>query len=80
VLGPEYDDHVRDVLRDVLRALGGRVIDKSWGVGGSQEVETLDVEIDSQRLHVEADTYMGLSIEGPDELVEHIRTVVFARL
>jgi hypothetical protein len=45
-------------------------------VGGSQELEKLDVTIDGRRLGVEAESYIGLSISGPDDLVERVRQLV----
>jgi hypothetical protein len=57
---------------DVLRELGAVVSDNSWGVGGSQEVERLEVAIAGQTLMVEAETYIGLSIADQAELVRRI--------
>lgn len=70
-LGDEFDQALRQKLMDVLRKLGAL---QSGGsdrfVGGSQELESLVVTIDGRRLRVEAETYIGLSISGPDDLVE----------
>jgi hypothetical protein len=53
--------------------------DTSGGVAGSQELETLDIEIDGRQLHVEAETYMGLSIAGPADLVDRVSEMVKQR-
>jgi hypothetical protein len=45
VLGDEYDEKVRRALRDSLREFGAQAVDHWWGVGGSQEIEVLEVEI-----------------------------------
>ena len=64
VLGEEHDDRLREVLGKVLKGLGATQRSSSWGLGGSQVVESLDVILDGELLHVEAETYMGLSITG----------------
>ena len=79
VLGPEHDQRLRTVLRDVLRELATGTPRHEWGVAGSQELETLDIEIDGRQLHVEAETYMGLSIAGPADLVDRVSEMVKQR-
>jgi hypothetical protein len=79
-LGPEYDDTVREALRDVLLELGASKVDVSWGVGGSQELETAVVKIDGRELIVEAETYIGLTIAGDDDLVTSVADRVSQRL
>lgn len=77
MLGDEFDEGLRQRLMDVLRKLGAL---QSGGsnrfVGGSQELEKLEVTIDGRSLHVEAETYIGLSISGADDLVERVRQLV----
>jgi hypothetical protein len=79
VLGPEYDQQLRSALRDVLQALATGKPRHEWGVAGSQELETVDVEIDGRQLHVEAETYMGLSITGPADLVDRVSEMIKQR-
>ena len=79
VLGPEHDQDLRTALRDVLRTLGATSIRHDWGVAGSQEFEELAVDIGKQRVLVEAETYIGLSITGPPDLVDHITKLVNER-
>jgi len=76
ILGPEYDLGLQEILRGVLEELRGVELSHGWGVGGSQELETAEVRIGAQRVTVEAETYIGLSVRGPEELVERIRTLV----
>ncbi len=76
VLGDEDDDRLRDVLKKVLKGLGGKQRGSSLGLGGSQVIEELEVELDGELLHVEAETYMGLSITGLPKLVRRIRDLV----
>ena len=71
-LGPEWDNELREILKQTLKEVGAVFSNHSWGVVGSQEIETLDVTIGDQKLHVEAETYMGLSLSGPPEFVDAI--------
>lgn len=79
ILGPEYDNDLLATLRDVLNELGGDVHAQSWGVGGSQELATSEVKIGSQFVFVEAETYIGLMIRGPADLVGKIEAMVTGR-
>lgn len=76
-LGDEFDEALRQKLVDVLRKLGAL---QSGGsdrfVGGSQELEKLEVTIDGRSLQVEAETYIGLTLSGPSDLVERVRQLV----
>ena len=79
-LGKEYDAQLREALRHTLLELGAIVTDKSWGVGGSQEVETLQVSLAGGTLSVDAETYVGLSITGAPDLVDRVAALVHERL
>jgi hypothetical protein len=74
VLGGEFDDNLRNKLLNLLHGLGA-IVAGSQGrvVVGSQDIEELDVLINGQVLHVEGETYVGLSIGGPTELVKQIQ-------
>ena len=76
VLGPEYDGVLIGALMDVLQRLGYVRVSHSWGVGGSQEVETAEFVAGDRHLLVENETYMGLSICGPGDLVDSISEMV----
>lgn len=75
-LGAEYDDRLRSALLHVLRGLGATTRGNDYGVGGSQELERLDAEIHGRRIVVEAETYIGLSITGPADLVDRVHALV----
>jgi hypothetical protein len=79
-LGPEYDDATREALRVVLLELGASKVEVNWGVGGSQEIETAVVRIGGRELTVEAETYVGLTIAGDDDLVATVADRVSRRL
>ena len=76
VLGPEYDDLLRTTLRNVIKRMKGKSISRSWGVGGSQEIETELVQIGTEQIVIESETYIGLSIYGAVKLVDHIKDMV----
>lgn len=78
-LGDEYDSRLRDSLLNVLKTMGGTSSSTSYGVGGSQEIETLEVMIDGEKVVVEAETYIGLMVTGRAELVDRIAELVSAR-
>lgn len=72
ILGDEYDAGLRERLFAVLRGLGADIADGDWALGGSQEVETVRVRLNGAELTVEAETYVGLSLTGPDDDVDRI--------
>ncbi len=76
ILGPEHDRELPMKLRSVLKNLGGVKLSQDWGVGGSQEITTWVFQIGDQQVTVGTETYMGLSIRGPRELVERIGMMV----
>ena len=80
VLGDEFDDVLRTKLLTALNHLGAvqiGVTDRA--VVGSQDMERLAVDIAGRTLNVEAETYIGLSISGPEDLVQEVRSLVSAR-
>jgi hypothetical protein len=80
VLGPEHDRPLLEALKDVLRELGGQASSPTWGLVGSQEIQTATVDIDGRELVVESETYVGLSISGEQALVDEVSDLVRARL
>jgi hypothetical protein len=79
-LGDEFDDHLRNTLMEVLMDIGAAVHDHTRGVGGSQELEAVQITIGDKTLVIEAETYIGLSLKGEDALVQEIARRVSARL
>lgn len=80
VLGDEYDDVLRDALCAVLMRNGAVGVDKSWGVGGSQEIETLTVKLGGDLIAIESETFVGLTVAGPNAVVEDIARQVWQQL
>jgi hypothetical protein len=71
-ISDEFDDDLRAAVRAALAELGAELGDSSWGVGGSQEIETLEVMIGDQRVIVEAETYVGLTVSGDRQVIERL--------
>jgi hypothetical protein len=80
VLGEEYDATLIAVVKEVLRELGAQPKESSWGMAGSQEVSRSEFEIDRHIIVLEAETYLGLSLEGEHQVVDAIVRQVRARL
>jgi hypothetical protein len=72
VLGDEFDEDLRKKLGSVLKALGGKKISDEYGIGGSQELSEVIVVIGEARIVIESETYMGLSISGPEAVIQQI--------
>ena len=78
VLGKEYDEALRIALISILRELGGSSKDSQWLVGGSQELDIVEVDIQGRIVTVEAETYVGLSISGDADIVDEVAARVRA--
>ena len=72
ILGDEHDDILRGTLRAVLISAGAVDIEHFWGVGGSQELEVVEVEFENERVTIEAETFVGLTLSGPKSVVENL--------
>lgn len=79
-LGEEFDEAARQALHQVLLDLNASMVDEKWGIGGSQEIETVTVRIEERELLVEAETYIGLTITGDDDLVTVVANLVSEKL
>lgn len=80
ILGAEYDDALREALRGVLTQLGAKGLAHDWGLAGSQELESATVLVGGDRILIEAETFVGLSICGPAEVIERIAGMVAAAM
>ena len=73
IVGAEHDPVLVERLGNLLQSLGYSV-DTSWrGIGGSQEISHWVVTSPKGQLTIEAETFVGLSITGPSELVAQVR-------
>jgi hypothetical protein len=69
IVGSEHGQALFAQLGTSLRALGYRLGNEWSGVGGSQDISHWEVSGPEGSLVVEAETYVGLSVSGPKELV-----------
>jgi hypothetical protein len=70
-LGTEYDQDPRDALTVALREAGAVRLRYRRSVVG-HEIETWHYRVGFRLLRIEAETYLGLKIQGPARLVERI--------
>ena len=75
-LGSEHDLDITKALLQVLREMGAQEVSRDWGVAGSQDVKTLQYSLNGRPLTVEAETYVGLSVQGDCQTVEAIKSRV----
>lgn len=78
ILGDEYNSELRERLMNVLRVLGAsskrpseRPSERT--LAGSQELEKFEVVVKGKTLLIEAETYVGLSITGPKDIVDEVQ-------
>lgn len=72
ILGPEYDQHLRATVMEVMRQLGASIESRNWSVAGSQEIETVHAQLAANSITIEAETYIGLSITGEENMINEI--------
>lgn len=72
VLGDEWDRALMTRTTKVLEAMGARLVDKFGGIAGSQEVGVQVWDLEGQVIRLEAETYMGFSIEGPNAVLAEV--------
>lgn len=72
ILGPEYDQHLRTAVMEVMRQLGASIESRNWAVAGSQEIETVRAQLAGNAITIEAETYIGLSITGEENMINEI--------
>ncbi len=70
------DESVMPRLRAALDAIGAVEVEAAWRVVGSQELDRVTYAIGAVRLVVEVETYVGITLVGPTELVARIVTLV----
>ena len=75
-LGSEWDETLLLRLRKAIADLGGDMTETSRGVGGSQEVAEYEILVRGVTITATAETYMGLLLRGPLEIVDEIAELV----
>lgn len=77
VLGDEFDDALRSKLLDALRQIGAtNTGPASCFLAGSQNLEESDFYVEGCLLRIEAETYVGISISGPADIVRRIQELI----
>ncbi|HZY44840.1 MAG TPA: hypothetical protein VFF70_08840 [Anaerolineae bacterium] len=76
-LGPEYDHKMLQALFDALTAEGAQTIDQRTAEGaGSQEIGYWKFQLDRGTVEVNAETYLGISLSGPVDLVARLTPII----
>ena len=73
VVGAEHDKEAIARLGEALRSLSYDLQGQWQGVAGSQDVAHWEVLGPSAALTVDAETYVGLSVDGPAEAVDQLK-------
>jgi hypothetical protein len=73
VVGPEHDDRLFRRLGAALTERGFKLGAEWEGVAGSQDISHWEAHSTQGALTVESETYVGLSVEGPSDLVGLVR-------
>ena len=74
ILGEEFDTGAWERARKALRSIGARRKSSDWAVVGSQEITREEWRTQDVQLILEGETYIGLSLTGPDEQVAMVAT------
>jgi hypothetical protein len=69
LIGGETDGDLLERLSANVRSLGGSIKNSDWAIGGSQEITTYKITLPQGNLEAVAETYIGLLLRGPEELV-----------
>ena len=80
VLGPELDRRLIRATTWALRKAGARRLDHKWSLFGSQEVVERRWMSPAGPLTLTGETYLGLVLDGPDEVVGTVRSLIARRL
>ncbi|MCF6345180.1 MAG: hypothetical protein L3J00_01780 [Thiomicrorhabdus sp.] len=73
ILGDEYDDKLREKLMHFLQTNNAIILNTTQQIAGSQDIETLTVSLFGHNITIEAETYIGLSITGPEKVIEYVQ-------
>ncbi|MFA9949965.1 hypothetical protein [Dentiradicibacter hellwigii] len=72
VIGNEYDDNLKDALSLALKQMGAKEISKINALVGSQDISIYEFLVKNEIIRVEFETYIGLSLIGPKNLIREI--------
>lgn len=72
VLGDEFDDGLATRLIEKLKSRGAIPVSSDWSLAGSQELRSLSARIGNEIVEISSETFIGLSISGPEDIVDEI--------
>lgn len=72
VLGKEYDEVLKGELTNTLKSMNFQKVSFQRAIVGSQDLQILKVVLNGAEVVIESETYMGLSICGPEGVVDEI--------
>lgn len=72
ILGDEYDDLLIEKLKLILKNEGGTILSKNQDLGGSQEINEYSILLNGIILKLEIETYIGISLTGPTNIIDFI--------
>jgi hypothetical protein len=73
VIAPEYDEAAFRRLGTALKHLGFAVQANWNALAGSQDISHWELSSPNGALTIENETYVGLWVEGPTEVVQRLR-------
>ena len=73
LVGEEHDDLAFARLGLALRSLGTTPQEPIRGLAGSQEISEWTIDLTEGRIAVRAETYIGLTVAGPQAAVDRVR-------
>ena len=76
VLGTEHDHDLLAALHRALAEAGAEETGHTWQVSGQQEVETWQYRLGRERISVQIERYVGLTLRGPAARVEALAAAV----
>jgi hypothetical protein len=76
-LGPEYSQKMLQALFDALTAEGAQTVEQRTAEGaGPQETGYWKFQLDGNTIEVNAETYLGLALSGPVEMIVRLTQII----
>ena len=76
IIGNEHDDNLKNALFLALKTMGAEKISQIDALAGSQDVSIYEFLVKNEKIKVESETYVGLSLVGPKHLIMEIENNV----
>lgn len=76
IIGSEHDGNLKNALCLALKAMGAEKISQIDALAGSQDVSIHEFLVKNAIIKVESETYVGLSLVGPKNLIMEIENNV----